>query len=354
MNIKISIIIPVFNAEMYINQCLDSIIGQSYHNIEVICIDDGSKDRSWDILNSYRDPRIITKKVEHCGVSNVRNIALNLVTGAYVMFVDADDWIDLDTCAYVAEIAEKYFPDVVMWSYVKEYAEKSENKNIFNEAIKLYNQYEICKIHRKLFGPIGRELEKPENMDSLCTVWGKLYCVSFIKIYKFQFFDLKLIGTYEDGLFNIGIFQYARQVISINKAFYHYRKTVITSITHSYNSNLQKQKCFLYDWMKRYVEKNKLPVIYLSAIKNRICLSLISIGLNEQHSNIIYLRRLKCFYKLLSLPLYRNALNSLNIKYFPVHWKLFYVVAKFKCVVIFDILLFIIRVRIEDKLNLHL
>ena len=93
----ISIIIPVYNSEKYLKKCIDSILNQTYRKLEIICVDDGSTDKSIEILMDYalKDKRIKIYKNEFKGVSAARNSALEKCTGNYVMFVDSDDWIQI-------------------------------------------------------------------------------------------------------------------------------------------------------------------------------------------------------------------------------------------------------------------
>ena len=95
-NPTVSIIIPVFNTEVYLNQCIESILKQSYHNIELILVNDGSSDESLNICKEYaeKDARIIVKDIPNGGASRARNIGLECATGDLIWFVDADDWIE--------------------------------------------------------------------------------------------------------------------------------------------------------------------------------------------------------------------------------------------------------------------
>lgn len=94
--IKISVIIPIYNVEQYLSQCLDSIINQTYTNLEIILINDGSTDNSEKICNQYKllDPRIIVIHKTNGGLSDARNTGIKIATGDYISFVDADDFID--------------------------------------------------------------------------------------------------------------------------------------------------------------------------------------------------------------------------------------------------------------------
>ena len=103
---KVSIIVPVYNVEKYIEKCLNSLISQSYRNIEIILIDDGSKDNSGKICDKYKkkDPRIKVIHKENAGVSEARNSGIQKATGKYLCFVDADDFVMNDYIKYLHKL----------------------------------------------------------------------------------------------------------------------------------------------------------------------------------------------------------------------------------------------------------
>lgn len=129
----VSIVVPVYNVERYLRQCLDSLVNQTYQNVEIICVDDGSTDRSGEILNQYgeSDARISVFYVENAGVSSARNKALSYASGKYIMYVDSDDWIDVRTCEKAVFKAEEQAADLVMWPYIREFPDHSVPKAIF-------------------------------------------------------------------------------------------------------------------------------------------------------------------------------------------------------------------------------
>jgi len=176
----ISIIIPVYNVERYLHQCIDSVINQTYKNLEIILVDDGSSDSCPAICDNYaqKDGRIIVIHKKNEGQSIARNKALKTATGKYIMFVDSDDWIDLDTCEVAVSYAEKFDTDIVFWSYIREYDSCAHPKLIYktSNAYEYFNKTDVkYKLHRRLFGLIGAELRDPEQMDSLVTTPCKLY-----------------------------------------------------------------------------------------------------------------------------------------------------------------------------------
>ena len=108
MNPLITIIVPAYNVEKYIDRCINSIINQSYQNLQVIIVNDGSTDNTWEKCQRYEDKRIEIYKKENGGLSDARNYGLKFAKGEYVAFVDSDDWIDTSMISILYEVIRKY------------------------------------------------------------------------------------------------------------------------------------------------------------------------------------------------------------------------------------------------------
>lgn len=121
MEPKVSIIIPVYNVEPFLARCLDSVVGQTLRGIEIICVDDGSPDRSIDILNRYAvgDARIRVISQENRGLGGARNRGFDAAAGEFILFVDSDDWIDAAYCERLYEAAREAGADVACASMLK-------------------------------------------------------------------------------------------------------------------------------------------------------------------------------------------------------------------------------------------
>ena len=331
-NYKISIIIPCYNVEEYLPKCLDSIINQTYKNLEIICINDGSKDNTLDILNEYKksDDRIIVIDQENQGLSGARNTGIINSNGDYIMFVDSDDWIDQDTCEKALKEAIENNCDVVIWNYVREFVDASKEQYIFGkEKINFKDNDYINCIYRRVFGLINEELSTPEKADSIVTAWGKLYKRTLIIDNDdiVSFVDTKLIGT-EDALFNVYALGNANSAVYLPNCFNHYRKTNIDSLTSTYKPNLFSQWKKLYDLIDEYIASNELGEEFIQALNNRICLSIIGLGLNILRAGK-QINKVKEIKNIISFSRYRSAYKQLKLKYFPFHWKVFFLFAKY-------------------------
>ena len=132
---KISVIIPVYNVEKYIHECIDSIIRQTYKNIEIICIDDGSSDKSYDILKEYasKDNRFILLQQENKGAGTARNKGLEIATGDFISFLDADDFFEHDLLELALNKLQESESDFVIY-----------NSDQFNDKTKQFiNSYKV-------------------------------------------------------------------------------------------------------------------------------------------------------------------------------------------------------------------
>lgn len=317
----VSIIVPVYNTEKYICECLHSLIQQSYSHIEIIAVDDGSTDSSPIILNkiSTTDKRLKVFFQPNQGVSAARNLALSKATGEYIMFVDADDWVDphtIEECLQAIGDA-----DVCFFAYIREFTNRSLPKPLFPQT-HIFTA-EACKqLQRRMIGPTGKELANPGMLDSLGTIWGKLYRKEILN--GIEFIDLKVIGTAEDSLFNCNVFRKVQKAVYISKAFYHYRKFNSGAETKKYKPQLPQQWNRLFDHMKATATDE----ISQKALHNRIALSIIGLGLNECLSPDTLKKKTDKIAEIINQPHYREAYKKLDLTYFPIHWKVFFFAAK--------------------------
>jgi len=331
---KISVIVPVYNVEKYLERCFKSLITQTLKDIEIIVVNDGSTDKSLNIINSFkdRDSRLIVIDKENTGVSHCRNIAMDFAKGEYLAFVDSDDWIDNNMLEDMYEQAKEAELDLVMCTYMREFVTHSKEKTFNSPEVVIYKKEDILNLHRKLIGPINEELGNPENLDSLGTVWGKLYRLEPIKHNRVIFADLQDIGSNEDSLFNIHAFKFIKKAAFINKPFYHYWKGNEKSITSRYNPHLKSQWLNLFEKIHYFIEENDLDITYKIALKNRICMSVLGLGLNEcsKENMSSILEKIKKMENILSERVISEAYQNFDLKKFPVHWRLFYCFNKYK------------------------
>lgn len=345
MNSLVSVIIPVYNAEAYLRECLDSAINQTWKNLQILCVDDESSDNSLEILCEYarKDSRItvLSKKNEH--VSKARNFALSYMQGEYVLFLDSDDWLDLDTVENAVKTACDQGADVVMWSYVREMGKESRRKHIYDGDIVFDTENTKTCLYRRMIGPLGKETANPEKMDALTPSWGKLYRTTLIRDNHIAFYDIRQIGTFEDGLFNIEVFSHVQKAVFLDRYFYHYRRDNNDSLTRIYKPKLLEQWDKLYQLITKHVDDRDLDDSFHTALSNRIALNLVGLGTNEMESEGSAGSKIGRIRDLLRKPHYRTALKKLDLAPLPIHWKIFFLGAKAGCAWSVYLLLLVIQ-----------
>ena len=201
---KISIIVPVYKVEKYLERCLDSIIAQTFSDWECILIDDGSPDNSGKICDEYaeKDERFVVIHQENAGVSAARNAGLDIAKGEYITFVDSDDWIDSNTYQMAYDVTKNNEVDLVLWGIVYEKAESSVTRNFkvgFFEQDDIINNFEPSTCHKlfrkkiiyenKLFFPEGLTLSEDKYFSFLYLlksncVFGIEGCYYHYRIYS--------------------------------------------------------------------------------------------------------------------------------------------------------------------------
>ena len=173
----ISIVIPVYNVEKYLERCLESVISQTYSNLEIILVNDGSTDMSGEICNTYqkKDMRIKTIHKKNGGLSEARNTGIDIAKGEYISFIDSDDWV---TTSYIEELynlVKKYECDVAICS-IKKTTKCKEYRNLKNREI-VYLNSEIVKqfLYQRISTSAYAKLFKKELWEAVRFPVGKIY-----------------------------------------------------------------------------------------------------------------------------------------------------------------------------------
>ena len=214
----VSVLIPVYNASQYLRECLDSIINQTYKNIEIICVDDGSQDTSALILEEYAklDERIRISKKKNEGVVSARKRGINEATGSFILYVDADDWIDSNMIEEMVTVAISNDAEIVTSGCIHEY----ENHKTINTEKMKPGKY-TGEALRKLFlsSMVSTDVFFSQNVR--VTLWGKLYKKDFLKPLQLQIDNSIITG--EDVAVVYPSYLKAKCIYVTGKNYYHYR-----------------------------------------------------------------------------------------------------------------------------------
>ena len=321
--IKISVIVPVYNAEKYLSDCIDSILNQTLKEIELILINDGSTDNSLQICRekASKDSRvkIINKKNE--GQGYARNIGIDRAKGEFITFVDSDDYIDKEAYEKMYELCKKYHADYCITPF-------SIKNNIKKDKIKIYEGKEIRnKILIDLLGNYPQNSIGSVIGPSVCT---KLFNSKIIKDNKIKFISERQYSS-EDNIFNINYILFSNKVIMYNKNFYHYRN-VDNSFSHRYRNEYLKKINNMYIYIKDNLFKEKMNDREKLCLNNNIMCQYIvcitqEITMVKQTNIIAKLKRIK---KICNNDIVQEVSKQCNPNLYSFKKKIFFKAMKSK------------------------
>lgn len=247
----ISIIVPIYKVEKYIRQCVDSIINQTYEDIEIVLVDDGSPDNCPQICDDYakKDSRVKVIHKENGGLMSARQAGLKAATGEYIGFVDGDDWIEPDMYAHFASSIEMYHPDMVLSEFYFSYPEKEGlssqqlSKPFFRKADMEREIYPTMLFKDKFYS---------FGVNPCC--WSKVFKKALLENNLYTVTTKIKMG--EDAAFVYPCLLEAENVAYVDKFLYHYRMNN-ESITKAYDINMEDTILIPYDILKKAFDEDK-------------------------------------------------------------------------------------------------
>jgi glycosyltransferase involved in cell wall biosynthesis len=287
---KLSIIVPVYNVELYLPKCLDSIINQTFTDFELILVNDGSTDSSVDICCNYiqKDSRIVLLDKENGGLSSARNLGLSNAKGQYVAFVDSDDWIDLSMYNSMISALEEMNADIVICG--QKVVNMNGSLDVINtiEDSVLYSEEEATKL-----------ILKDEKIFSFA--WDKVYRKELFNNIRYPEGRI-----YEDTATTYKLFHRTKSVYHINEAYYYYVRRQ-GSICYEVGKEVLRMQHNFLSFYERYLFIKAHP--QYNEVFNECEAIAFKIGINLLHYNarVPELFEKEYFNELL------NKLNKMNV-----------------------------------------
>ena len=266
---KISIIIPVYNAEKYIEKCLKNLKDQTFKNFEAIIIDDGSTDSSDSIYIKFvkNDRRFKFIKTKNCGVAQARNTGLNIAKGKYVIFIDSDDWMPLDALEILYTRAEKENADLTLADVTILYEDgQNEYVHIFRESFTKSDKDFIGGYKKSILAypynpfPYG---ERCTMATGLGGPWNKLIIRSLLIKNQIKY-ESCLNGIFDDCLFILKVLNYSKTISYIQSNVYYYR-VINSSELNKYRPNTLETNLKIFDKIREYISEQCIPSNYEEA-----------------------------------------------------------------------------------------
>ena len=253
MSPKISIVVPMYGVEKYLEKCIDSLIHQTLKDIEIILVDDGSPDKSGEIAERYarKDSRIRVIHQKNAGLGPARNTGIEVATGEYIGFVDSDDWTNENMFEHLYNFALNSNADIVVGGHCDWRDGKVLRVKRHPLAGKtVTNKSEINEIRKNIY---GRRADDKETDAFPMSVWIAIYKKTLIDSNQLKFQNI----ISEDVIFNISAYKFADTIVFTEDTDYCYRNENQSSIMRSFSeSKLKKYEAYLNLLMKEVSNEN--------------------------------------------------------------------------------------------------
>ena len=250
---KVSVVVPIYNVEKYLPECIDSIIAQKLKDIEIICVDDGSTDNSVAILNEYskKDNRIKIITKPNAGYGNSMNMGMDVATGEYIGIVESDDWVEPDMFFDLYNAAKKHDADIVKSDYFE-----------FSTVAKKEEIYIQTPVDPWFYNRVISANTCGDIFHFRMNTWTGIYRTSFLRKYGINHNETPG-ASYQDNGFWFKTISMADRIVYVDKAYYHYRQDNPNSSINS------KGKIFCmcdeYKFIREFLEKD--PVLFQKHLK---------------------------------------------------------------------------------------
>lgn len=244
MNPKVSIIVPIYNVEKYLDRCMDSLLNQTLKDIEIIMVDDGSPDNCPQMCDEYakKDSRVKVVHKENAGLGYARNSGLDVATGEYVAFVDSDDYVALDMYENLYSAIKKWDTQMVLCGFNEVLYNKSEKGVITNMPI---HPKVVDAKKEYLTNIIGQLPEKDKELYYTYCVWNVLYSNEVIQKNHIRFKSERIYVS-EDILFQVEYASRSSNILLLPTPYYNYCHNS-NSLTRKYDKNRFEKTIALYD-----------------------------------------------------------------------------------------------------------
>lgn len=322
MDELISVIVPVYKVEKYLNQCVDSITNQTYKNLEIILVEDGSPDNCGRICDEYakKDSRIKVIHKENGGVSSARNVGLNTSTGNWIAFVDSDDWIEKEYFEAMINQAKKENANVILCGYNRIWKNNVEKVNASGETVNYTSKkYLINSLNPQTgFGFCHMKLIQRE-------------CIGEIR-----FNENLVVG--EDALFNIQISKNIEKAVFLKQPIYNYRNNS-NSVVKRYDENYANKYLYSMKVNKEYLLKNYYEEEILQNYYNFVAYHVMLVAINYcYHPYNIVKNRRKLLKEVCNIKEFKEGIIRSNFENISLTRKITLFTLKYKLYIFTEII----------------
>lgn len=312
----ISIIVPIYKVEKYLSKCVNSILNQTYKDLEIILVDDGSPDNCPHMCDAFaeKDSRIKVIHKQNGGLMSARQAGLRIATGEYVGFVDGDDWIEPEMYMHFYNTVEKYHPDIIVSEFYFDFGNK---KNVSRQKLSkpFYNKQEMIED----IYPVMLFQQPYYNFGIYPCCWSKIYKKELLEKCLYRIPEEIKIG--EDTAFTYPCLVKAHSLAYVDKPCYHYMDSRDGSMTSSYDADMENTILIPYHILKQEFEASGYH--FSNSLEYYLLYLFEFVIRNEASSfNKKTAKQIKnTFSKLIKNAYTRNAINKINLILLPIQVK---------------------------------
>lgn len=312
---KISIVVPVYNVGEFLGQCIESLCGQTYSNIEIILVNDGSTDNSLAVMQHYAemDKRIKIIDQINAGANAARNAGLSVATGEWICFVDGDDWVDLQMGMELS----KYFRndlDIIFYSFRSVYPHKT-TAYIYEESDYEITGDEFRELQVATLNRLGKYKFGVKRLETV-SVCDKLYRTKFLKQNRLQFDES--LPKLQDLCFNLMVYDYAKKGYVVNKPFYNYRIHQM-SVSKRYQADIVQKFEVIHIFLDKFMSEhsgNDMQRAYYERIATHLRTCVVLNFCNADNTKS-YRQRKRDFLQTRGMDIFQNAMDKVDLCQFP-------------------------------------
>lgn len=329
MDVKVSVIVPVYNVEKYLDRCIESLLKQSLKEIEIILIDDGSPDKCPMMCDKYAKmyENIVVIHKQNAGLGMARNSGMEIARGEYIAFVDSDDYVDEDMCYKLYNVAKNNKAEIVIaGSYYSESdCKKTQITSDTNEEM-VFTGEDTRLLALYMTGSLP---DNPLDVEYAMCVWKGIYSKQLIEQYNIHFVSERELIS-EDLIFHYDILQYAQKVTIVPGCFYHYCLNN-ESLTKVYNKERFCKNIQLYDYVTKLLKKRGYPKdskIYaerLMLARTRVCIEQI-----VKHYGVFHMKTRQEILNICNNEVLTEILKNYPIYKLPIKQRIFTYMIKFR------------------------
>ena len=337
----VSIVVPVYNAAQTLEKCVGSLTSQTFGNIEILLVNNGSTDDSLEVCKKIANKDSRIKVIDHYekGVSTARNRGIDESSGDYIMFVDADDWIDANVCEVFANLNSKYNYDLFCFSALYRKVNKSVASFLYAENVGLLSPEQKESLQIKVLSPQAPVLDYKVNTRFAGSACGKFYKRETLQKNNLRFATETTIS--EDCLFNTLALDYFCRIVYTKDSFYYYEQHD-DSAQNSYRPNSDKYFGFVIKRIQKWLAESRKDQRFIDAANCLFVHYLFGImkeDIFHKGNDISLIQRYKALELLLSKENHQVILQEVNKDFFSMLEKLLVFMMKKKFCWIITLLL---------------